>query len=71
MHMGWFFICTEKCHDLVTLVEVFYGGDSISSDHPQSYTCPNCGKMGFTESSLQEHVSVQHCDSSTEVVSHT
>lgn len=39
------------------------------ADQPQSFTCPYCGKMGFTESALQEHVASEHSDASIEVVS--
>lgn len=40
----------------------------MSSDQPQSFTCPYCGEMGFTESSLSDHVTSQHNDNSTEVI---
>lgn len=50
-------------------LELYYGGDTVSSEQPQSYTCPYCGNMGFSEVSLSEHVNVQHSDSSSEVVS--
>uniref|UniRef100_A0AAQ5Y398 E3 ubiquitin-protein ligase KCMF1 n=1 Tax=Amphiprion ocellaris TaxID=80972 RepID=A0AAQ5Y398_AMPOC len=33
-----------------------------------SFTCPYCGKMGFTETSLQEHVTSEHSETSTEVI---
>ncbi|XP_076372082.1 E3 ubiquitin-protein ligase KCMF1-like isoform X1 [Tachypleus tridentatus] len=48
--------------------DVYYGGEAISVDQPQSFTCPYCGKLGFTEGTLQEHVSSEHSDSSFEVV---
>lgn len=38
-------------------------------EQPQSFTCPYCGKMGFTETSLQDHVTSEHAETSTEVVS--
>lgn len=41
----------------------------MSTEQPQSYTCPYCGNMGFSEVTLSEHVGVQHSDSSSEVVS--
>ena len=54
----------------VVITELYYGGDSVSSsEQPQSYTCPYCGNMGFSEVTLSEHVAVQHSDSSSEVVS--
>ncbi|XP_067935153.1 E3 ubiquitin-protein ligase KCMF1-like isoform X2 [Watersipora subatra] len=47
---------------------LFYGGDAAPTDHPQSFTCPYCGTMGFSESTLSEHVTGQHSDSATEVI---
>lgn len=48
---------------------LYYGGETIAnSDQPQSYTCPLCGRMGFTESTLQQHVAADHADTSLEVV---
>lgn len=49
--------------------DLYYGGDTFSVEQPQSFTCPYCGKMGFTETSLQEHVTSEHAETSTEVVS--
>lgn len=43
--------------------ELFYSGESISSEQPQSLTCPLCGSLGFTESSLLEHVTNEHANS--------
>lgn len=40
--------------------ELFYAGETITSDHPQSLTCPLCGNLGFTEASLLEHVTNEH-----------
>ena len=51
------------------MVELYYGGEAFTADQPQSFTCPYCGKMGFTESALQEHVASEHSDASIEVVS--
>lgn len=51
------------------LADLYYGGDTFSVEQPQSFTCPYCGKMGFTETSLQEHVTSEHAETSTEVVS--
>lgn len=52
----------------VFFTELYYGGDVISSEHPQSFTCPYCGSMGFSEGTLSEHVSTQHSDNPAEVV---
>lgn len=43
--------------------DLFYSGESISSEQPQSITCPLCGHLGFTESSLLEHVTNEHANS--------
>ncbi|XP_044256369.1 E3 ubiquitin-protein ligase KCMF1-like isoform X3 [Tribolium madens] len=49
--------------------DFFYGGEALTSlELPQSYTCPYCSRMGFTDVTLQEHVSSEHVDTSFEVV---
>ncbi|XP_044741393.1 E3 ubiquitin-protein ligase KCMF1-like isoform X2 [Chrysoperla carnea] len=48
--------------------ELYYGGEVITVDQPQSYTCPYCSRMGFTDTTLQEHVCAEHPDTSFEVV---
>lgn len=53
------------------LVDLYYGGEGITMNNPPALTCPLCGKLGFTEASLQEHVNSQHAESSVEVVSRT
>ena len=50
-------------------LDLFYGGEAVQFDQPQSFTCPYCGKLGFTENQLHEHVSGEHLSSSAEVVS--
>ncbi|CAH2292541.1 E3 ubiquitin- ligase KCMF1 [Pelobates cultripes] len=47
--------------------DLYYGGEAFSVEQPQSFTCPYCGKMGYTETSLQEHVTSEHAETSTEV----
>lgn len=49
--------------------ELYYGGEGVSVEQPQSLTCPYCTRMGFTEATLQEHVAADHPDTSFEVVS--
>lgn len=50
-------------------IELYYGGEAVTSlELPQSYTCPYCAKMGFTDIALQEHVSSDHQDTAFEVV---
>ncbi|XP_018569421.1 E3 ubiquitin-protein ligase KCMF1 isoform X1 [Anoplophora glabripennis] len=49
--------------------ELYYGGEALTSlELPQSYTCPYCGRMGFTDVTLQEHVTTDHQDTNFEVV---
>ncbi|XP_050314557.1 E3 ubiquitin-protein ligase KCMF1-like [Anthonomus grandis grandis] len=49
--------------------DVYYGGEAVSSlEMPQSYTCPYCSRMGFTDITLQEHVTAEHQDANFEVV---
>jgi len=52
-----------------TDTELFFGGEtSLAAENQHSFTCPFCSKMGFTEATLQEHVSSLHSDASQEVV---
>lgn len=53
----------------VSSADLYYGGEAFSVEQPQAFTCPYCGKMGYTETSLQEHVTAKHPETSTEVVS--
>lgn len=48
--------------------DLFYGGEAMSSDQPQAFTCPYCGKMGYTDATLQEHVASDHVEAAQEVV---
>ncbi|XP_015602981.1 E3 ubiquitin-protein ligase KCMF1 isoform X2 [Cephus cinctus] len=48
--------------------ELYYGGEGVSVEQPQSLTCPYCTRMGFTEATLQEHVAADHLDTNFEVV---
>ncbi|KAK8397071.1 hypothetical protein O3P69_005203 [Scylla paramamosain] len=56
--------CILTRHDF----DVYYGGEALSVEQPQSLTCPFCGKMGYTETSLQDHVTADHPDTPYEVV---
>nr|CAH0104100.1 unnamed protein product [Daphnia galeata] len=47
--------------------DTFYGGESISSDTPQSFSCPYCGKLGYTETGLYDHVTSDHTETPYEV----
>lgn len=48
--------------------EIFYGGEPSNGEQPQSFTCPYCKKMGFSDSSLYDHVNTEHTDTGLEVV---
>lgn len=43
--------------------DLFYSGESVTSEQPQSLTCPLCGNLGFNEASLLEHVTNEHANS--------
>lgn len=49
--------------------DLYYGGEALTAEQPQSFTCPYCGKMGYTDATLHEHVTAEHGEASTEVVS--
>ncbi|EDW96602.2 E3 ubiquitin-protein ligase Kcmf1 isoform X2 [Drosophila yakuba] len=49
-------------------IELYFGGEMLASDQPQSFTCPYCKKMGFSDATLLEHVSAEHTETSLEVV---
>ncbi|XP_055375065.1 E3 ubiquitin-protein ligase Kcmf1 isoform X2 [Condylostylus longicornis] len=49
-------------------IELYFGGELLNSEQPQSFTCPYCKKMGFSDSTLLEHVSAEHTDTGLEVV---
>jgi hypothetical protein len=55
-------------HCIVT--EMYYGGEGLTVEQPQAFTCPYCGRQGLTEGTLQEHVASEHADTSFEVVSY-
>lgn len=58
------------CFIILLSSDIFHGGEALTADQPQSLTCPFCGKMGFTEATLQEHVTANHLDTTFEVVSY-
>ncbi|KAI7693134.1 E3 ubiquitin-protein ligase KCMF1 [Sarcoptes scabiei] len=49
-------------------LNLFFGGESVPADQLFSFTCPICGRLGFTDSTLYDHVSISHIDSTLEVV---
>ncbi|KAK4871586.1 hypothetical protein RN001_015710 [Aquatica leii] len=49
--------------------DLYYGGEALTNiEQPQAYTCPYCSRMGFTDTTLQEHVAADHAETSFEVV---
>lgn len=48
--------------------EIYYGGEPSNGEQPQSFTCPYCKKMGFSDTGLYDHVSAEHTDTGLEVV---
>ncbi|XP_055330160.1 E3 ubiquitin-protein ligase KCMF1-like isoform X2 [Paramacrobiotus metropolitanus] len=48
--------------------DIYYGGESISHDQGQSFTCPYCGEMGFGEGDLANHVDLRHPNTITDVI---
>ena len=49
--------------------DLYYGGEALGADQPQSFTCPYCSRMGLTELVLLDHVTAEHADAAAEVVS--
>lgn len=49
------------------LLELSYGS-AASARHLQSFTCPYCRKVGFSDATLLEHVTSEHSDSALEVI---
>ncbi|XP_037708748.1 uncharacterized protein LOC119546503 [Drosophila subpulchrella] len=50
-------------------VELYFAGEYISSDPPQSYRCPYCKSWGLNESTFLEHVSSMHPNANPLLVS--
>ncbi|KAJ2954807.1 hypothetical protein O0L34_g3115 [Tuta absoluta] len=48
--------------------DLYYGGEALALEQPQAYTCPFCNRMGFTDTSLIEHVTTEHADTTLAVV---
>lgn len=47
---------------------MYYCGENISPDNPPAFVCPYCGKLGFTQALLQEHVMKDHANDRSEVI---
>ncbi|XP_049886165.1 E3 ubiquitin-protein ligase Kcmf1 isoform X2 [Pectinophora gossypiella] len=48
--------------------DLYYGGEALALEQPQAYTCPFCNRMGFTDTTLIEHVTAEHADTTLAVV---
>jgi len=50
--------------------DLYFGAEAAlaAGEAQHSFTCPFCSKMGYTETTLQEHVSSLHAEASQEVV---
>lgn len=48
-------------------LDLYYGGEVLALEQPQAYTCPFCNRMGFTDTSLIEHVTAEHADTTLAV----
>ncbi|CAH1636031.1 unnamed protein product [Spodoptera littoralis] len=48
--------------------DLYYGGEALTLEQPQAYTCPFCNRMGFTDTALMEHVTAEHADTTLAVV---
>lgn len=48
--------------------DIYYGGEALNGEQPQSFTCPYCKKMGYSDTGLYDHVSAEHTDTGLEVV---
>jgi hypothetical protein len=47
--------------------EIFYGGGNIIDlTNESSFTCPYCGKLGLSESSLADHISSLHVNNTSD-----
>ncbi|XP_037036124.1 E3 ubiquitin-protein ligase KCMF1-like [Bradysia coprophila] len=57
-----------QCILTVSDFELYYGGETLGVEHPRSYTCPYCKEMGFSDSGLFDHVTVEHTDTGLDVV---
>lgn len=49
-------------------IELYFGGELLSTEQPQSFTCPYCKKMGYSDQTLADHVNNEHTETGLEVV---
>lgn len=43
--------------------ELYFGGETQVLEAPQSFTCPICSQIGFSETQLKDHVTKKHTES--------
>ncbi|KAL1117258.1 hypothetical protein AAG570_004584 [Ranatra chinensis] len=48
--------------------ELYYGGEAVDRDRPQSVSCPYCGMSGLTVATLEEHAAAEHSGAGFEVM---
>lgn len=54
----------ESClHSFCFVTELYFGGETQVMDAPQSFTCPLCSQIGFSETELRDHVTKKHAES--------
>lgn len=48
-------------------LDLYYGGEALVLEQSQAFTCPFCNRMGLTDTSLIEHVTAEHADTTLAV----
>lgn len=43
-------------------LDLYYGGEAVARERAQSFTCVACGRSGFTDASLYEHLRSAHSE---------
>ncbi|KAH8303448.1 hypothetical protein KR059_011279, partial [Drosophila kikkawai] len=49
-------------------MELHFAGEPIPDLCADSFTCPNCGELGFSADELMAHVRIRHSDARTAVI---
>lgn len=50
-------------------INLYYEGETVPTNHKaMSFTCPYCGKVGFSDAALEDHVGFEHADATFEVI---
>lgn len=66
--IAWVVCCFVTLKKLLHFLDLFFAGENLNTDQPYSFTCPICGRLGFTNTTLFEHVNILHSDNSIRVV---